>query len=77
MSAGFLLAGENGRLILAVPSKGRMAPPALELCAAAGLRFEATERALHVPNDVSQCEHRQCDQVGHSRECSAIRCTCE
>jgi ATP phosphoribosyltransferase len=26
-----------------------MAPPALELCAAAGLRFEAGERALHVP----------------------------
>ena len=49
MSASFPLAGENGRLILAVPSKGRMAPPALELCAAAGLRFEATERSLHVP----------------------------
>ncbi len=46
---GFPLAGENGRLILAVPSKGRMAPPSLELCAAAGLRFEAGERALHVP----------------------------
>src|SRR5919197_6186487 len=26
-----------------------MAPPALELLAAAGLRFEAGERALHVP----------------------------
>src|ERR671937_2927896 len=26
-----------------------MAPPSLELCAAAGLRFEATERSLHVP----------------------------
>ncbi len=38
-----------GRLLVAVPSKGRMAPPALELCAAAGLRFEAGERALHVP----------------------------
>ena len=46
---GFPLAGENGRLILAVPSKGRMAEPALELCEAAGLRFEAGERALHVP----------------------------
>ena len=28
------------RLTLAVPSKGRMAEPALELCQAAGLRFE-------------------------------------
>src|SRR6476620_11379421 len=27
-----------------------MAPPALELLAAAGLRFEAGERALHVPS---------------------------
>jgi ATP phosphoribosyltransferase len=42
-------AGVDGRLLVAVPSKGRMAPPALELCAAAGLRFEAGERALHVP----------------------------
>ena len=42
-------AGADGRLLVAVPSKGRMAPPALELCAAAGLRFEAGERALHVP----------------------------
>ena len=49
MSAAYALAGENGRLVLAVPSKGRMAQPALELCAAAGLRFEAGERALHVP----------------------------
>jgi ATP phosphoribosyltransferase len=42
-------AGIEGRLLVAVPSKGRMAPPALELLAAAGLRFEAGERALHVP----------------------------
>ncbi len=42
-------AGAAGRLLVAVPSKGRMAPPALELCSAAGLRFEAGERALHVP----------------------------
>jgi ATP phosphoribosyltransferase len=42
-------AGVGGRLLVAVPSKGRMAQPALELCAAAGLRFEAGERALHVP----------------------------
>jgi ATP phosphoribosyltransferase len=42
-------AGVEGRLLVAVPSKGRMAPPALELCAAAGLRFEVGERALHVP----------------------------
>lgn len=42
-------AGAEGRLLVAVPSKGRMAQPALELCAAAGLRFETGERALHVP----------------------------
>jgi ATP phosphoribosyltransferase len=42
-------AGPDGRLLVAVPSKGRLAPPALELLAAAGLRFEAGERALHVP----------------------------
>jgi ATP phosphoribosyltransferase len=42
-------AGVEGRLLVAVPSKGRMAPPALELLSAAGLRFEAGERALHVP----------------------------
>src|SRR5918993_1458177 len=45
----FARAGANGRLTLAVPSKGRMAEPALCLCADAGLRFEATERALLVP----------------------------
>ena len=33
-------AGANGRLSLAVPSKGRMSGPALELCAAAGLPLE-------------------------------------
>ena len=42
-------AGPDGRLLVAVPSTGRLAPPALELLAAAGLRFEAGERALHVP----------------------------
>lgn len=42
-------ASSEGRLLVAVPSKGRMAQPALELLAAAGLRFEAGERALHVP----------------------------
>jgi ATP phosphoribosyltransferase len=46
---GIFRAGADGRLTLAVPSKGRMAQPALELCAAAGLTFEATERALVVP----------------------------
>ena len=46
---GLPLAGADGRLLLAVPSKGRMAEPALELCQAAGLRFETTERSLHVP----------------------------
>ncbi len=40
---------EDGRLLVAVPSKGRMAPPGLELLTAAGQRFEADERALHVP----------------------------
>lgn len=46
----------EGRLLVAVPSKGRMAPPSLELLAAAGLRFEAGERALHVP-----CENAPVD----------------
>jgi ATP phosphoribosyltransferase len=46
---GVPLAGADGRLLLAVPSKGRMAEPALELCHAAGLRFETTERSLNVP----------------------------
>ena len=46
---GFTRAGANGRLTLAVPSKGRMAEPALRLCADAGLAFETTERALVVP----------------------------
>jgi ATP phosphoribosyltransferase len=44
------VSGSEGRLLVAVPSKGRMAPPALEVLAAAGLRFEAGERALHVPS---------------------------
>ena len=46
---GFVRAGTNGRLTLGVPSKGRMAEPALRLCAEAGLSFEATDRALLVP----------------------------
>ncbi|MBA3747818.1 MAG: ATP phosphoribosyltransferase [Solirubrobacterales bacterium] len=46
---GFTRAGANGRLTLAVPSKGRMSEPALRLCADAGLSFEATDRALLVP----------------------------
>jgi ATP phosphoribosyltransferase len=41
--------GAEGRLLVAVPSKGRMAGPALDLLAAAGLRFDPGERALHVP----------------------------
>ncbi len=49
MSSDFPRAGEDGRLSLAVPSKGRMAAPALELCAAAGLSFEAGERSLLIP----------------------------
>ena len=47
--AGFARAGENGRLTLAVPAKGRMAEPSLRLCADAGLAFEVTERSLLVP----------------------------
>jgi ATP phosphoribosyltransferase len=42
-------AGTEGRLLVAVPSKGRMAGPALDLLDAAGLRFELGERALHIP----------------------------
>jgi ATP phosphoribosyltransferase len=49
-------AGANGRLTLAVPSKGRMAQPALDLVAAAGLSFEYTDRALMVP-----CENAPVD----------------
>jgi len=48
-AARFERAGENGRLTVAVPSKGRMLQPTLDLCAAAGLAFETTERALLVP----------------------------
>jgi ATP phosphoribosyltransferase len=39
----------SARLTLAVPSKGRMAEPSLELLEAAGLTFEASERALSIP----------------------------
>jgi len=42
-------AGAADRLLIAVPSKGRMAQPSLDLLDAAGLRFELGERALHVP----------------------------
>jgi ATP phosphoribosyltransferase len=49
MAKDFIRAGANGRLTVAVPSKGRMAEPALRLCADAGLNFEATDRALLVP----------------------------
>ena len=49
MTAPFTRAGENGRLLLAVPAKGRMAEPALRLCLDAGLSFEVTERSLVVP----------------------------
>jgi ATP phosphoribosyltransferase len=46
---GFTRAGADGRLTLAVPSKGRMSQPALDLLKAAGLSFEVNERSLHVP----------------------------
>jgi ATP phosphoribosyltransferase len=49
-------AGANGRLTLAVPSKGRMAQPALDLVSAAGLSFEYTDRTLMVP-----CENAPVD----------------
>lgn len=49
MSESFTRVGENGRLTLAVPSKGRLGEPALRLCADAGLSFELTERSLLVP----------------------------
>jgi len=49
VSSTFSRAGENDRLTLAVPAKGRMAEPALRLCADAGLSFEVTERSLVVP----------------------------
>jgi ATP phosphoribosyltransferase len=42
-------AGAADRLLVAVPSKGRMAQPSLDLLEAAGLQFELGERALHVP----------------------------
>lgn len=41
--------GADGRLTIAVPAKGRMADPTLQLCASAGLAFEVTERSLVVP----------------------------
>lgn len=50
-AARFSRAGENGRLALAVPSKGRMLQPSLDLLRAAGLSFEASERALLIPCD--------------------------
>jgi ATP phosphoribosyltransferase len=49
MPSRFTKAGENGRLALAIPSKGRMLQPSLDLCAAAGLSFEAGDRSLLVP----------------------------
>lgn len=45
----FTMAGQDGRLTVAVPAKGRMSEPALRLCADAGLSFEVTERSLVVP----------------------------
>ena len=43
------MAGADGRLVVAVPSKGRMAQTSLELLEAAGLTFELGARSLHVP----------------------------
>jgi ATP phosphoribosyltransferase len=46
---GLRTAGVAGRLVVAVPSKGRMAQTSLELLEAAGLAFELGARSLHVP----------------------------
>ncbi len=48
-NTGFRTAGADGRLVVAVPSKGRLAQPSLELLEAAGLNFELSDRSLHVP----------------------------
>jgi ATP phosphoribosyltransferase len=45
----FSRAGDDGRLTVAVPSKGRMSEPSIALLKAAGLSFEVNERSLHVP----------------------------
>ncbi|MGZ4358561.1 MAG: ATP phosphoribosyltransferase [Gaiellaceae bacterium] len=42
-------AGDDGSLVVAVPSSGRLARGSLELLEAAGLAFEVNERSLHVP----------------------------
>jgi len=49
VNAALARLGDDGRLTVAVPSKGRMSEPSLRLCADAGLSFEATERSLVVP----------------------------
>jgi ATP phosphoribosyltransferase len=43
------MAGADGRLLIAIPSKGRLAQSSLELLGAAGLAFELSERSLQVP----------------------------
>jgi ATP phosphoribosyltransferase len=48
-AVSFPRAGDDGRLTLAVPSKGRMSEPSIALLKAAGLSFELNERSLHVP----------------------------
>jgi len=48
-NTGFRTAGADGRLVVAVPSKGRLAQTSLELLEAAGLNFELGDRSLHVP----------------------------
>ena len=42
-------AGADGRLLIAIPAKGRLAQSSLELLNAAGLNFELSERSLQVP----------------------------
>jgi transposase-like protein len=50
-TSAFRRAGSDGRLTLAVPSKGRMAAPALELFAAAGQIRKTIKTRGHFPND--------------------------
>ena len=40
------MSGPNGRLRLALPNKGRLAEPSVDLLRSAGLEFELSERRL-------------------------------
>ena len=43
------MTGANGRLRLAMPNKGRLAEPSIDLLRSAGLEFELSERLLSAP----------------------------